>query len=377
MFVYLLRSIKARWLENLGIIAVFTVVVATGTLILSFAETIKKLSTSHGNPSTVVLMTRGSSSLGGSAVGKEGYDWARVRPELVQQDGSGVVSPEIISRTMLRTRVGVSLWVTVRGVDPPAFQVRDKLRVTKGRLPEPGTDEIVIGKMLDGTFPGFEVGGKWGHHPIVGVFETGGSSLETELWADRKRMAVELGRTVRDPIAFAYLKAKSPADATALVKSINESKLQLQGFTEPDYLEAAGNDSKELMKLATIFSMLLALGAGIASVNTLYSSLLGRQSEFATLYAIGVTRRRLTGLILQESILLALMGIIAGLAITLALKGQQIARLWTDHPFEQLPLDVGVTPLAIGAAIGLAVGIVGGIIPGLSIFRMDMKKSLI
>lgn len=377
MFVYLLRSIKARWLENLGIVAVFTVVSATATLILSFAATMQKLALSHGDASTVVLISRGATSVNRSAVGKEGYDWARVRPELEQRAGAALISPELVSRTMLRTPNGVSLWVPVRGVDPIAFQVHDRMRVIRGRLPEPGSDEIVIGKMLDGTFPNFSVGGSWGNHPIVGVFDSRGSPLETEVWVDRKRMAVELGRKVSEPIAFAYMKAKSPADAAGLANQINESKQPLQAFTEPEYLEIAGDDSKELMRLAFVFSMLLALGAGIASVNTLYSSLLGRQSEFATLYAIGVTRRTLTGLILQESVVLALAGIALGLGITLALDGQQIARLWTDHPFEQVPLHVGLQPLAMGAAIGLAVGVAGGLIPGLSILRMDMKKALV
>ena len=374
MLVYLFRSIKARWLENLAIIAVFTVVVTTGTLIISFAATMKQMAVTGGDDSTVVVVSRGSTSLGGSSVGKPGYDWVRVRPEIEQRAGALLISPEMITQTQLRTSEGVSLFVAVRGVEPVAFQVHGKLHVVKGRLPQPDTDEIVIGKTLDGVFPGFSVGGHWNKHPIVGVFETGGSVLEHELWIDRQRLTLELGRRATDPVGFIFLKAKSPQDAKAFVDQVAKSNQPLDAYTETTYLKTTGGDSNALMRLAIGFSLLLALGAGIASVNTLYSSLLGRLPEFAALYAIGVRRRKLAGLILQESVLLAIVGIVIGLGITVALNGQQISRLWTSHPFEQMPLSVGLTSIVSGVAIGLGVGVAGGLLPGLSIFRMDMKK---
>jgi len=374
VLVYLFRTIKARWLENLAIVAVFTVVVATGTLIMSFAANLQQMATSGGDDRTVVVLSRGATSLNGSSVGKQGYDWVRARPEVEQRDGAALVSAELTSQTQIRTSRGLSLFVVVRGVDPVAFQVHDKVRIVKGRLPQPDTDEIVIGKTLDGVFPGFTVGGNWNKHPIVGVFESGGSLLENELWINRQRLTVELGRRATDQFAFIYMKVKSPNDARVLVDQISKGKEPLTAFTEPDYLKAEAGDSNSLMRLAIAFSLLLALGAGIASVNTLYSSLLGRLPEFAALYAIGVRRRTLAGLILQESVLLSLAGIIIGVGITVALNGQQISRLWTDHPFEQLPLSVGLTSIVTGVAIGLGVGIAGGLLPGMSIFRMDMKK---
>jgi putative ABC transport system permease protein len=374
VLVYLFRSIKARWLENLAIIAVFTVVVTTGTLIISFAASMRQLAVTGGDDSTDVVVSRGATQLGGSSVGKPGYDWVRVRPELAQSAGAPLISPEMITQTQLRTSEGVSLFVAVRGVDPIAFQVHDKVHVIKGRLPAPDTDEIVIGKTLDGVFPGFSVGGHWNKHPIVGVFEAGGALLEHELWIDRQRLQVELGRRATDPIGFVFVKTKSPQDAKALVEQIAKSNEPLEAYTETTYLKTTGGDSNALMRLAIGFSVLLALGAGIASVNTLYSSLLGRLPEFAALYAIGVRRRKLAGLILQESVLLAIVGIVIGLGITVALNGQQISRLWTNHPFEQMPLSVGLTSIVSGVAIGLGVGIAGGLLPGLSIFRMDMRK---
>jgi putative ABC transport system permease protein len=375
VFVYLIRSIRARRLENLAIVGVFAVVVATGTLILTFAANMQDMALNSGDPSAVVVLSKGASSLGGSSAGKGGYDWVRVLPGIEQRAGVAQVSPELMSQTQLRTTTGVSLFVAVRGVDAIAYPVHD-VHVAKGRLPQPGTDEVVIGKMLDGVFPDLAVGGHWNKHPIVGVFDKGGSLIETELWVDRQRLAIELGRRVSEPVGFCYVKASSPADAGALVDRISNSKEPLSAFTEPKYLETAGGDSKDLMRMAIWFSLLLAFGAGIASVNTLYSSLLGRLPEFAMLNAIGVRRRRLAGLILQESVLLALAGIAIGLGITLALSGQQIARLWTDHPFEQLPLHVGLRSILEGVAIGLGVGIAGGLFPGFSIFRMDVRKNL-
>ncbi len=376
MFIYLLRSIKARWIENLAIVAVFAVVVATSTIILAFAATMKEMALNTGDPNTVVVLSRGATGLIGGSVGKEAYDWIRVQPTVESREGIAMASPEIMSQTQLRTHNGAPLFVPVRGVDGIAFNVHG-LRVIKGRQPTPGTDEVAIGKVLDGAFPNFTVGGKWNKHPIVGVFDKGGSLMETEVWMDRQRLAIELGRKVSDPVGFVFVKVKSPSDGANLVTAASNSKQPaMSAFTEPQYLENASGDSKALMRLAIAFSIVLALGAGIASVNTLYSSLLGRMSEFAMLHAIGVRRRRLAALVLQESVFLALAGIAIGVAIAVALNGQQISRLWTDHPFEQLPLHVGLKSILQGFAIGLGVGLAGGLFPGFSIFRMDVRKNL-
>lgn len=375
MLVYLFRSIKARWLENLAIIAVYFVVVATGTLIVSFAANMRDKGLTGGDPSKLVVLSAGASSLSGGAVGKEAYDWVRVRPELEQRDGVALVSPEMFITAQLRTNAGLAITVGVRGVDPAvAFLVHDNVRIVKGRTPQPGTDEIVIGKTLEGVFPGFAVDGEWHGHPIVGVFEADGATLEQELWIGRQQLIVELGRRATDPVGFLVLKAKSPADAAALVDYIGKSKQPLTPFTEPEYLKSSSGDSEALLRLAIGFSLLLALGAGIASVNTLYSSLLGRLPEFAALHAIGVRRRRLAGLVLQESLLLSIAGIAIAIGVSLALNGQHISRLWTDHPFQHIPLSVGLTSISLGAGIGLAVGIAGGILAGISIFRVDMAK---
>ena len=374
MLVYLYRSIKARWLENLAILAVYAVVVATGTLIVSFASNMRDAGLVGGDPSNIVVISQGATSLSSSRVGKEAYDWVRVRPELAQRDGSTLVSPELFITAQLRTTKDLAITVGVRGVDPVAFLVHDKVRVIKGRAPKPGTDEIVIGKTLDGAFPGFAVGGQWHDHPIVGLFESSGSSLDQELWIDRQQLIVELGRRSTDPVGLLILKAKSPADAAALVDYIGQSKQPLTAFLEPAYLKASSGDSEALLRLAVGFSLLLAFGAGIASVNTLYSSLLGRLPEFAALHAIGLRRRRLAGLMLQESLLLAFVGIVVGVGISLALDGQNISRLWSDHPFEQLPLHVGLSAVGLGVGTGLAVGIVGGLLAGFSVLRVDMAK---
>ncbi|HEY4181352.1 MAG TPA: ABC transporter permease [Kofleriaceae bacterium] len=376
MLVYLLKSIRARWLENLGMIAVFTVVVATGTLIISFGTSMRQLAISGGDASTVVVLSRGATMLTNSAVGKEGYDWVNVRPEIEQRDGTALVSPETFTQTQLRSTSGVSLFVGVRGVDPIAYQVHDKVKVIKGRLPQPGTDEILIGKTLDGVFPDITVGGVWNKHPIVGVFASGVGQTDTEMWMDRQRLIAELGRRATEPFAFFFVKTKSSADAASLVAQINSGKQPLQGLTEPDYLQPSNDPSGHLMRLAVAFSLLLALGAGIAAVNTMYSAVLGRQAEIATLHSLGVRRRRLANLILMESVLLALVGIAVGIGITLALEGRQVSRLWTNHPFEQLPVHIGLNAVLAGLAMGLTVGVAGGVLPGLSIRRMDMRKAL-
>ena len=69
--------------------------------------------------------------------------------------------------------------VPFRGVQAGAFEVRDNIRISDGRMFEPGKNEIVVGRAAQQEFMGLNVGDtirfgqtEWS---IVGTFDAGGS----------------------------------------------------------------------------------------------------------------------------------------------------------------------------------------------------------
>src|SRR2546426_12205931 len=76
----------------------------------------------------------------------------------------------------------------IRGVLPVSAHIHDKVRIIAGRMFAPGLNEVIIGKLLVHQYPGWALGAdlKVGRRmwKVVGVFESGGRSFESEGWGD-------------------------------------------------------------------------------------------------------------------------------------------------------------------------------------------------
>src|SRR5204863_7925782 len=104
-------------------------------------------------------------------------------------DGKPLFSAELyltvdgIKRTT-RTKANLPLRVVV----PEGARLRRGITLVEGRMFNPGTNEIVVGKGLRTEFAGFDLGQtvtfattRW---TVVGVFAAEGSVFESEIWAD-------------------------------------------------------------------------------------------------------------------------------------------------------------------------------------------------
>ena len=88
---------------------------------------------------------------------------------------------------------GTGANVPLRGIEPAAMKVRDTAKIVEGRMLQFGTNEVVVGRAASGQFSGLDVGSEihsgqnvW---KVVGIFDTGGSVAETEVWCDAQGAA--------------------------------------------------------------------------------------------------------------------------------------------------------------------------------------------
>ena len=104
---------------------------------------------------------------------------------------------------------------------------------------EPSQSEAIVGTSIQGRYRGAELGSELefgrGTWKVVGVFESGGSSFESEVWVDARELARDAKRPM--PYSGLRLRAAPGADMAALARRIgDDSRWALEATPEIDRL---------------------------------------------------------------------------------------------------------------------------------------------
>ena len=212
---YSVRNLAARPTRSLMTASVIALVVVACSLLLGLISSLKRTLVSTGNPLNLVVMRKGSDNDGSSQITLEAFQAIRFLDGIARDpDDRPLASPELVVQPFFRTRDGGRENVLVRGVEPIALRVHDDVRIVEGRMLQPSSHEVIVGKGVAGRYAGAELGadlsfgrGTW---KVVGVFESGGSSYESEVWADVRELANDAHRIF--PYSGIRIRAASAAN---------------------------------------------------------------------------------------------------------------------------------------------------------------------
>jgi ABC-type antimicrobial peptide transport system permease subunit len=270
--------------------------------------------------------------------------------------------------------------VVVRGVPEMGARLRPQVKVVQGRMFRPGSSEIVVGASVARGFAGVELGQQltfagraW---TVVGVFDAGRTGFDSEIWGDVEQMQQAFRRSgyssviarLATPASFEPMKARLDEDPRLKVDIKRETRF---------YEDQSAGLSTFITLLGMALSVIFSLGAMIGAAITMYSAVATRTGEIGTLRALGFRRRAILAAFLGESLLLALVGGLAGLAAASFLTAITVSTT-NFQSFSELAFSFTLTPRIVAQALAFALlmGFVGGFLPAIKASRMKIVDAL-
>jgi putative ABC transport system permease protein len=370
-----LSSITQRIGPALTILVGVTCAVGTLVSMLAMGTGAREQQVANVRPDRVVVTTRGTVAGQGSITRQE----AAVILGLpgVRKDANG--EPIVVFQSMVpiegrRRSTGNRIYFPLLGVTAKAPELTPELRYTAGRTFKPGLNELVVSNSCTRQFAGFEIGAqrpiRGSDWTVVGQFDQGGAQGCT-VYADAETLMTAFGRNT---YSAAALMLQSPGDYEALRAAVSSNPaVRLDVQREKDAVEGNFKQLNAILNFVSFFiGTIMAIGATLGAVNSLYAMVDARRREIATMRAIGFRPGAVVMAVLVESMLLALPGALLGTALAWLLFNGLAA-----SPFGY-SFQLAVTPAlaVLGIEWALAMGLLGGLLPALRAARMPAVASL-
>ena len=377
---YNVRSILERRTTSIMTVLGVGLVAMMFVLLFGFIGGLKQTLINSGGAQNWIVMSRGVTSENMSNVTHEQVEILRARPEVLAVSGVGFVSPEIVGGVSIGRDKRVKQFVTLRGVDPIAFQTHRNMKIVAGRWPIRGQGEWVLGKAVAARAPYMTIGSKFHfgrrNWIIVGIFSDANSSRESEIWTDFNDLKTDAqARTMDTNAVHVILKPGTEDSFNAALK--NDGRLSLQAMTEKQYYALQAKLVDQLQALGLIVVLALALGATFGGMNTMYAAVARRQREIGVMRVLGFSRFAILLSFVLESAFIAFIGGCVGLVLAIGLAqttGLDNRLMSVGSTFFTYRLDAGAVTAAIIAAT--IIGVLGGLTPAWRASRVRIIESL-
>lgn len=378
-----LRSMMQR--KGSAAAAIFGIagVVLVFVAVLSIAQGFRHAMTASGREDTAIVLRSGASTEMMSGLAREETRIIAETPGVARASGGQASSPELFVIIDLPKRsTETSANVPLRGVEEPAFEVRDGLRIVEGRNFAWGRNEVIVGAGAAREFAGLDLGAslevageQWA---IVGIFEDDGGISESEVWTDARLLQSAYRRG--DSFQSVYTKLESADTFTDFRDELStDPRVNVTATRQTDYYsEQSTMVTAIITGLGTLIAVLMGFGAIIGAFNTMYTAVSSRTREIATLRALGFKAGPVVVSVLIESVVLAIVGGLIGGAIAYFVFNGFRAATINFQSFSQVAFTFYVTPSLLfqGAILAAFIGLVGGLVPAIHAARLPVAAAL-
>ena len=370
--IYNFRSVKARWTSS--IVAVLGIAGTVGVFIamLSLARGFKATLVSSGSYDNAIIMRAGATSEMMSGIPLENVKILQDAPGVARTSDGPLVTSEVVVVAPFPLRAtGTDANVQVRGVSANVLTIRRNVKIVQGHMFQPGLSELVVGKNANSSYSGLTLGNTvnfgGGHWQVVGIFDAGGSSFDSEVWCDA-RVLDDVYKRPSNIVQSATVHLTSPdAYGQFKVAVTSDRRLNLDVTREVDYYAKQSTRMTQLITiLGGLVAFVMAIGAVFGALNTMYSAVAERSREIATMRALGFGGAAVVFSFLIEALLISFVGGAIGSVAVLPLNGLTTGAMnW--QTFSHLAFAFRVTPalLVAGIIFALLMGLFGGLPPAI------------
>jgi putative ABC transport system permease protein len=413
---YTLRNITVRWITTLLTVLAFVIVIGLMVVMLAFTTGMKRMTEDTGQPANVIVLSEGADDEVFSAVDAGvAADLERLPLVISAADGKRKVASRetylVINQPVPNPRPSGprARFLQVRGVvdSTLAARVHDIELHDGGKwFSEAGTQEnagsqnliqVVLGEGMarelakdhtpeqtaaarnkDRLDIGDTLALGWRQCVVTGVMKSSGSTYNSEIWAKQDVVAPLFGKSA---LSTLVLRTADKDAAVALCKDIKDNYKQASVVArlEKDYYAGLAETSNQFLYAIIFVTAVMAVGGVFGVMNTMFAAISHRIKDIGVLRILGYARRHILVSFLLESLVIALIGGLAGCAIGSLFNGLSANSFVGNNGGGKtivLELIVDANIWAAGMFLAILMGAIGGLAPAISAVRLKLLDAL-
>lgn len=381
-YSYSFRNLWTRRLTTVLTASGMALVVFVFSATLMLAEGLQKTLVDTGSYDNVIVIRKSSTSEVQSGVERLQASIVESQPEVAMaEEGQLLLAKELVVLINIPKRgTNKPANVVIRGISASSLLLRPQVKLTEGRMPRPGSAEVVAGRNIARRFQGGGMGEtiRFGMRDwmVVGVFDAGNTGFSSEIWGDVDQLMQAFRRPVYSSVIF---KLRDPSRFEEFRTRIeSDPRLTLEAKREKVYYQEQSEMMAKFLRILGItLTIIFSLGAVIGAMITMYAAVAQRVTEIGTLRALGFQKGSVLAAFVLESLFLGLLGGFAGLFFASFLQLITISTMnW--QTFAELAFSFSLTAGIAwkSLAFSLVMGFAGGVLPAFRASRMNIVDAL-
>ena len=268
---------------------------------------------------------------------------------------------------------------SIYGADPASLGQVLKLDVTAGDLGGLSRGEILVGEeeladkklAIGGTLPmtfartgdrGLRIAGTYAKNQLLGSYLVSTATFDANF---TERLDFVVLAWAREGVA--------PAAARAAVERVTADFPNVELRDQSEFKQQQEDQVNQILGLVTVLLLLSIIIALFGIVNTLALSIFERTRELGLLRAVGMSRRQIRSMIRGESVIIAVLGAILGLAVGV-LFGYAIVGALDDEGIRKVVIPGG--QLIAYVVLAAVAGVIAAVFPARRAARLDVLAAI-